>query len=53
MAVGLVMDPPNNQLPFGLIAQLVEHFTGIAEVRIILSMTHAWIFQAFFSLLLK
>ena len=28
------MDPHNGQLPVGLIAQLVEHCTGMAEVRV-------------------
>ena len=28
-----IIDPPNDLLPVGLIAQLIEHFTGIAEVR--------------------
>ena len=32
---GLIIDPHNNQLPVGLIAQLVEHCTGIAEVRVL------------------
>ena len=31
---GLIIDQHDDQLPFGLIAQLVEHCTGIAEVRI-------------------
>ena len=30
----LVIDPHDKLLPVGLIAQLVEHCTGIAEVRI-------------------
>ena len=30
---GLIIDPHNNQLQVGMIAQLVEHCTGIAEVR--------------------
>ena len=31
---GLIIDPHNDLLSVGLIAQLVEHCTGIAEVRI-------------------
>ena len=31
---GLIVNPPNDQLPVGLIAPLVEHCTGIAEVRV-------------------
>ena len=31
---GLIIDPHNDLLPVGLRAQLVEHCTGIAEVRI-------------------
>jgi len=30
----VIIDPHNNQLPVGLIAQLVEHCTGSAEVRV-------------------
>ena len=30
----LIIDPHNDLLPVGLIAQLVEHCTGIAEVRV-------------------
>ena len=41
------------QLPVGLLAQVVEHCTGIAEVMGS-NPVQAWIFfQAFFSLLLK
>ena len=29
-----MIDPYNDQLPVGLIAQLVEHCTGVAEVRV-------------------
>ena len=29
---GLVVDPHNDKLPVGLIAQLVAHCTGIAEI---------------------
>ena len=39
-------DLQNHQLPVGLIAQLVEHCTGIAEVMGSNSL-EAWIFQAF------
>ena len=28
-----IIDPHNNQLPVGQIAQLVEHCIGIAEIR--------------------
>ena len=31
---GLIVDPHNNLLPVGLIAQQLEHCTGIAEVRV-------------------
>ena len=31
---GLIIDPHNDQLSVGVIAQLVEHCTGIAEVRV-------------------
>ena len=31
---GLIIDPHNHNLPFGLIGQLVEHCTGVAEVRV-------------------
>ena len=31
---GLIIDPHNELLPVGLIAQLVEHCTGITEVRV-------------------
>ena len=31
--MGLSLDPHNDQLPVTLIAQLVEHCTGIAQVR--------------------
>ena len=30
----LIIDPHNNQLPASMIAQLVEHCTSIAEVRV-------------------
>ena len=31
---GLIMDPYKDQLPVGLITRLVEHCSGIAEVRV-------------------
>ena len=31
---GLTSDPHNNQLPVGLIAQLVDRCTGITDVRV-------------------
>ena len=31
---GLIIDPHNDQLPVGLIAQLVPHCTRISEVRV-------------------
>ena len=31
---GLIIDPHDDQLPFGLMAQLVEHCSSIAEVRV-------------------
>ena len=31
---GLIYDPHDDLLPVGLIAQLLEHYTGIAEVRV-------------------
>ena len=43
----------SDQLPVGLLAQLIEHCTGITEVMG-WNPEQAWIFfQAFFSLLLK
>ena len=47
----LITDPHNDLLPVGLVAQLVEHCAGIAEVRIRIPL-QAWIFRSF-SLLLK
>ena len=41
-----MIDPQNDQLPVGLIAQLVEHCTGIAEVKVRIPIQE-WIFQAF------
>ena len=43
---GLVIDPYNDLLPAGLIAQLVEHCTGTAEVWVRIPV-QASIFQAF------
>ena len=31
---GLIVDPHNDLLPVGVVAQLVEHCTAIAEVRV-------------------
>ena len=31
---GLINDPHSNQLPVGVIAQVVEHWTGITEIRV-------------------
>ena len=42
----------NDQLPVVLIAQLVEHCTGIAEVMGS-NPVQAWVFSGFLSLLLK
>ena len=30
----LIIDPHNDQLPIGLMARLVDHCTGITEVRV-------------------
>ena len=50
---GYITNSHNDQLPVGLIAQLVEHSTGIAEVMGS-NPVQAWIFfQGFFSQLLK
>ena len=43
---GLLIDPHNDQLSVGLIAQLIEHCTGILEVKVRIRV-QAWIFQAF------
>ena len=48
----LIVDPQNDQLPVGLIAQLVGHCTRIAEVRVNYSPPQA-LFFTFLSLLLK
>lgn len=42
----------NDQLPLGLIAQLVEHCTGVTEVMGSIPF-QAWIFSDFLFLLLK
>ena len=42
----LIMNQYNNQLPISLLAQLVEHCTGIAEVMG-LTPLQAWIFSGF------
>ena len=47
----IIIDPHNNQLLVGLIAQRVEHSTGIAEVKG-WSSVQAWIFLPY-PLLLK
>ena len=47
---GLIIAPHNDLLPVGLITQLVEHCTGIAEVRVGIPFRpkFLWLFQAFF-----
>ena len=47
---GLIIDPQRDQVPVGLIAQLVEHCASIA---VVLLRVQAPIFQVFLSLLLK
>ena len=47
---GYITNSQYDQFPVGLIAQLVEHCTGIAEVMVRSSLN---CFQAFFSQLLK
>ena len=42
----LIVDPHNDLQPVGLIAQLVEHCTDSAEVRVRIPV-QAWIFPAF------
>ena len=50
---GFIWNQHSDQLPVGLLVQLVEHCTGIAEVMGS-NPVQAWIFfQAFFSLLRK
>jgi len=44
------MDPHSDQLPVGLIAQLVEHCTGITEVRVRVPLKHEAINKALFIL---
>lgn len=48
---GLIMDPKSDTLPFGLIAQLVEHCTNVTEINGFI--IQAQIFQAFIAILLK
>ena len=43
---GFIIDPHNDQLLVGAIDKLVEHCSGIAEVRVPIPL-EAWIFQAF------
>ena len=50
---GYVTNSQYDQLPVGLIAQLVEHCTGIAEVMGLNSVQAGIFFLAFFSQLLK
>ena len=47
---GLIMDPKSDKLPFGLIAQLVEHCTNVKEINGFI--IQAQIFQAFVDILL-
>ena len=50
---GYITNSQHDQLPVGLIALLVEHCTGIADVAVGLNPVQTWIFfQAFFSQLL-
>ena len=46
---GLIIDPHNNQLQVDMIAQLVEHCTGIAEVWAS-NLVQAWTFLAFIAI---
>ena len=47
------LEPTSDQLPIGLLAQLVEHYTSVTEVMGS-NPVQAWtFFQALFSLLLK
>ena len=48
----VLINQHNDQLPVGLLAHLVEYYTGIAKVMG-LNPVQAWIFQALFSLQLK
>jgi len=43
---GLIIDPHNDLLPVGLIAELVEDCTGITGFRVWI-IIQAWVFQAF------
>lgn len=49
---GLITNSQNDQLPVGLIAQLVEHCTSVTEVMGLIPF-QAWIFSGFLLLLLK
>ena len=46
---GFITNSQNDQFPVGLIAQLVEHCNGIAEVMASISI-QAWIFSGFLSI---
>ena len=50
---GYITYSQHDQLPIGLIAQLAEHYTGIAEVMGSNPVQATFFFQAFFSQLLK
>ena len=43
------MNSQHDQLPVGLIAQLVEHCTGIAEVRVPIPFKHDFFFSLNFT----
>ena len=49
---GVITNSQNDQLPLGLIAQLVEHCTGVIEVMDSIPF-QAWIFSCFLFLLFK
>ena len=49
---GLITNSQNDQLPLGLIAQLVEHCTGVTKIMGSIPF-QAWIFSGFLLLLLK
>ena len=48
----IITNSQNDQLPVGLIAQLVEHCTSVTEVMGLIPF-QAWIFSGFLLLLLK
>ena len=50
---GLIIDPHNNKSPVGLLAQVIEHCTCMAQVRIRVPFRQLWIFQTFHSPLLS